>query len=296
MHILLLGGTGQVGTELRELSLPRGVEVTAPPRSIVDLQDPDAISKVMAARRWDAVINAAAFTSVDRAESEEASAYAVNAEAPGHFAAETARLGIPLIHISTDYVFDGRKGLPYLEADTTSPLNVYGRSKLAGEHAILAANPRHIILRTAWVFSPFRVNFVRTILRLARERERLTIVADQRGCPTAAQDIAKACIELALRCVNEPGAVRYGVYHLAGGGEATWFEFAKTIVDVTASEYSKAPQVEPIGTIDYPTPAVRPADSRLDCSAIAREFGIVLRPWRSSLVETIDRLIKPDMP
>jgi dTDP-4-dehydrorhamnose reductase len=292
MRLLLLGGTGQVGTELRDLSLPQDVELVAPSRSIADLQDSAAISRMIAAERWDAVISAAGFTSVDRAESEEENAYAINATAPGYLAAETARRGIPLIHISTDYVFDGRKGLPYLEADSALPLNAYGRSKLAGEQAVQAANPRHIILRTAWVFSPFRVNFVRTILRLARERERLTVVADQRGCPTAARDVAKVCIKLALRCMNEPEAIRYGVYHLAGAGEATWFEFAKTIVDMTVSQYPRAPQVEPIRTVDYPTPAIRPADSRLDCTAMAREFGIELRPWRSSLVETIDRLIK----
>jgi dTDP-4-dehydrorhamnose reductase len=290
MRLLLLGGSGQVGTELRELSLPRDVELVAPTRSIVDLQDPAAISRIIATERWDAVINAAGFTSVDRAESEEASAYAVNGLAPGYLAAETARHGIPLIHISTDYVFDGRKGLPYVEADYASPLNTYGRSKLAGEHAIQAANPRHIILRTAWVFSPFRANFVRTILRLARERERLTIVADQRGCPTSARDIAETCIDLAVRCATEPETIRYGVYHLAGGGEATWLEFAKAIIDMTVSQYSKVPQVEPIRTIDYPTPAIRPADSRLNCTAIAQEFGIALRPWRSSLIETIHRL------
>ena len=164
----------------------------------LDLEDPRAIARMIAAEPWSAVINAAAYTDVDRAESEEPVAFAVNAEAPARLAAETGRRGIPLVHISTDYVFDGRKGAPYVEEDERSPLNAYGRSKLAGERGVRAANPRHVILRTSWVYSPYRKNFVRTILRLAAERERLTIVADQRGCPTAARDIAKACLDIAL--------------------------------------------------------------------------------------------------
>jgi len=296
MKLLLFGGTGQIGTELRELSLPQDVELVAPPRSVVDLEDPVAISRIIAAERWAAVINAAGFTNVDRAESEETNAYAVNEKAAGCLAEETSKRDIPIIHISTDYVFDGRKGLPYVETDIASPLNAYGRSKLAGEHAVRAANPRHVILRTAWVFSPFRNNFVRTILRLAQERDRLTIVADQRGCPTAARDIARTCVEIALHCVTKPERTRYGVYHFAGAGEATWFEFAKSIVDMASGQFPHSPRVVPIQTADYPTAAIRPANSRLDCTAITQDFGVVLRPWRSSLAETIDRLKKQGTP
>ena len=188
------------------------------------------------------VINAAAYTDVDRAESEEAVAFAVNAEAPSQLAAEAGRHGIPSIHISTDYVFDGRKGAPYVENDAMAPLNAYGRSKLAGERGVRAANPRHVILRTSWVYSPFRKNFVRTILRLAAERERLTIVADQRGCPTAARDIARACLDIAMRCASEPKQAPYGLYHFAGAGEATWFEFANAIVEMAADRLPRPPQ------------------------------------------------------
>src|SRR5262245_25359769 len=194
MRLLLLGGTGQVGEEFRALAVPKDVEVVAPSRAALDLEDPLAIARMIAAERWGAVINAAAYTEVDRAESEEAVAFAVNAEAPSRLAAETARRGILLVHISTDYVFDGRKGAPYVEGDRVAPLNAYGRSKLAGEYGVRAANPRHVILRTSWVYSPYRKNFVRTILRLAAEHDRLTVVADQRGCPSAAREIAEACL------------------------------------------------------------------------------------------------------
>jgi dTDP-4-dehydrorhamnose reductase len=291
MRLLLLGGTGQVGKEFRALPLPKDVDVVAPGRTEIDLQDPAAIAQVIAAEPWSAVINAAAYTDVDRAESEEPLAFAVNAEAPSRFAAETRRRGIPLVHISTDYVFDGRKGAPYVERDAVAPLNAYGRSKLAGERGVRAANPRHVILRTSWVYSPYRKNFVRTILRLAAERDRLTVVADQRGCPSAARDIAQACLDIAMRCATEPERAPYGTYHFAGAGEASWFEFASAVVEMAADRLGKSPQVVPIRTIDFPTAAIRAADTRLDCSAVVREFGITLRPWQQALADTIDRLL-----
>jgi dTDP-4-dehydrorhamnose reductase len=291
MRLLLLGGTGQVGTEARALALPPGVRIFAPPRSAVDLEDSAAIANVVAAEPWSAVINAAGYTNVDGAESEEAKAIAVNATAPSRLAAETGRRGIPLIHISTDYVFDGCKGAPYVEDDATAPLNAYGRSKLAGERGVQRSNPQHVILRTAWVYSPYGKNFVRTILRLAQERDHLTIVADQRGCPTAARDIAKACIDVAVACAQQPERAPYGIYHYAGAGEATWFEFASAIVQLAAGRTHRSPDVKPIRTADYPTPASRPADARLDCTKILREFGVTMRPWREALAETINRLL-----
>jgi len=291
MRLLLLGGTGQIGQEFRALSLPKDVEIVAPSRGELDLEDPRAISRMMVAEAWTAVVNAAGYTDVDRAESEQSVAFAVNAEAPARLAAETGRRGIPLVHISTDYVFDGRKGAPYVEWDAVAPLNAYGRSKLAGERGIRAANSRHIILRTSWVYSPYRRNFVRTILRLAAERERLTIVADQRGCPTAARDIAKTCLDVALYCASEPDKVPYGIYHFAGAGETTRFEFARTIVDLAGDRLPRSPQVLPIRTIDYPTPAVRAADTRLDCTEVARLLGIRPRLWHQALADTIDRLL-----
>jgi dTDP-4-dehydrorhamnose reductase len=291
MPLLVLGGTGQVGTEIRALAPAKNLEIVAPSRCELDLQDESAVAKMIAAEQWDAVVNAAAYTDVDRAETEQAAAFAINAEAAAQLAAETGRRGIPLIHISTDYVFDGRKGAPYVEQDKMAPLNAYGRTKLAGERSVHAANPRHVILRTSWVYSPYRKNFVRTILSLAAERDQLTIVADQRGCPTAATDIAGACLEIAMRCASEPERTPYGVYHFAGAGGATWFDFAKAIIEMTAGRLGKSPQILPIRTVDYPTPAVRAADTRLDSSSIVRAFGVKLRPWRQALEETINRLL-----
>jgi dTDP-4-dehydrorhamnose reductase len=289
MRLLLLGGSGQVGTEFQALPLPRGVELVAPDEGAFDLTDHGALDSVIAEGSWSAVINAAAFTDVDRAESEEAKALAVNGEAPTRLATATSRVGIPLVHISTDYVFDGRKGAPYIESDAPSPLNTYGRTKLAGEQGVAAGNPQHLIVRTSWVYSPYGRNFVRTILRLASERDRLTIVADQRGCPTAAKDVANVCLSLALRCASSRESGPYGLYHFAGGGEATWHEFAKTIV--AFARLSRPVEVVPISTEDYPTPAKRPADSRLDCGALDRGFGIKPRPWRDALKDTLDRLL-----
>jgi dTDP-4-dehydrorhamnose reductase len=291
MKFLLLGAAGQVGTELRALTLPDHVELVALDRSELDLADPSAITRVIAAEPWSAVINAAAYTDVDRAENEEAVAFAINSEAPSRLATETASREIPLIHISTDYVFDGRKGAPYVENDKVAPLNAYGRSKLAGELGVCAANPRHVVLRTSWVHSPYGKNFVKTILRLASERERITVVADQRGCPTAARDISRTCLNIAVRCASAPARAPYGLYHFTGAGETTWFEFARTIVEVAAARLGRSPQVVPIRTIDYPTPALRAADTRLDCTAIVRAFGVELRPWRQAVAETIDCIL-----
>jgi dTDP-4-dehydrorhamnose reductase len=288
MRILLFGASGQVGTEFLSLAESEGVEVVAPDRGALDLTDQRAVAGLIAGNSWSAVVNAAAYTDVDRAESDEAFALAVNGKAPDQLAIETGRLGVPLIHISTDYVFDGRKAAPYVEQDLPAPLNAYGRSKLAGERGVTASNPRHVILRTSWVYSPYGRNFVRTILRLARERDRLTIVADQRGCPTAARDVARACLTIALRCASNPEGGPYGLYHYAGAGAATWFELAKTIVNL--AHLSSPVEVVPIRTYEYPTPAVRPADTRLDCAAVLQRFDIKPRPWQEALEETLSRL------
>jgi dTDP-4-dehydrorhamnose reductase len=291
MRILLLGGSGQVGQEFATLPLPDKVLVDTPNRATLDLQNAQDIEKIIAAAPWDAVINAAAYTNVDRAETEEALASAINGAAPSTLATETGRRGIPFIHISSDYVFDGRKGCPYVETDAPAPLNAYGRSKLSGELGVRAGNPRHVILRSSWVFSPFRTNFLRTVLRLAAERERLTIVDDQHGCPTAARDLAQACLTLALECASRPNSSRYGTYHLTGAGATNWYEFARAIVDLAADRLGRKPLVLPIPTVDYPTPAVRPADSRLDCSAILKKFGIESKPWRLAIPDMIDRIL-----
>jgi dTDP-4-dehydrorhamnose reductase len=294
MRLLLLGGTGQVGREFLSLDAPDGVEIFAPSRQDLDLTDSRAIARVIATGQWSVVVNAAGYTNVDRAENDQAAAFAANADAPSELGVETGRRGIPLIHISTDYVFDGLKNAPYVETDRTAPLNVYGHSKLAGERAVCASNSRHIVLRSSWVYSPHGHNFVKTILRLASERDQLTIVEDQRGCPTAANDIARACRDIALHCASKTAQVPYGIYHFAGEGATNWCEFAKTIVEMASTHLIRVPQIVPIQTIDYPTPAIRPFDTRLDCTAIVRNFGIKLRPWRDSLRETLGALLPSD--
>jgi dTDP-4-dehydrorhamnose reductase len=291
MRFLLLGGTGQIGGELRALGVAKDVQIVAPDRSALDLRDAQAMERIIAAEPWSAVINAAAYTDVDRAEREERAAFAVNAEAPSRLAVETGRRGIPFVHISTDYVFDGRKGAPYVEVDEAVPLNAYGRSKLAGERCVCRANPRHVILRTSWVYSPHRENFVKTIMRLATERDRLTVVADQYGCPTAARDIAKACLDIAMRCASEMDRTPYGIYHYAGAGEASWFELAQAIVEIATDRIGRSPKIVPIRAFEYPRPAMRPADTRLDCTAVVREFAVSIRHWQQALEDTISRLL-----
>jgi dTDP-4-dehydrorhamnose reductase len=287
MRLLLLGGSGQLGTQLRKIALPQGIQLFAPTRAAIDLADPTATQRLVAAERWNVVINAAGYTNVDRAESEEEVAFAVNAKAAACLAEETGKRGIPLIYISTDYVFDGGKGAPYDEQDVAAPINAYGRSKLAGERYVSTANPRHVILRAAWLFSANGTNFVRAILRLAQERERLTVVTDQLGCPTSARDLAKACLDIALFCATEPDQKDYGLYHFAGAGAATRFEFANAILEEAAGRLGRLPQVVPISTTQYPSSVSRPADSRLDCTAVQHAFGLTPRPWRHALAETI---------
>jgi dTDP-4-dehydrorhamnose reductase len=291
MRILVLGGSGQLGTQLRTLALPQGVRLLAPTRTAVDLGDPAAIRRLVAAEPWSVVIDAAGYTNVDRAESEEHLAFAVNAQAAACLAEETGKRGIPFIYVSTDYVFDGGKGAPYAETDAAAPLNAYGRSKLAGERHVSAANSRHVILRTAWLYSPYGTNFVRTILQLAQERERLPVVADQLGCPTSALDLAKACLEIALLCAAKPEQENYGLYHFAGAGAATWLEFADAILETAAGRLSRLPELVPIASAQYPSRASRPADSRLDCTAVQHAFGLTARPWRRALAETVDCLL-----
>lgn len=293
--ILVLGGTGQVGQELQALTLPDGCRLLAPGRRDADLEDFESIKRLVATGPWSAIINAAAYTEVDQAESDEQRAFAVNALAVSRLGSEAARRDIPVIHVSTDYVFDGRKGQPYSEQDPVAPLNAYGRTKLAGEWALACANKRHVILRSSWVYSPFRKNFLRTILRLAKERDRLTIVADQLGRPTSARMIAQACFDIAKHCATFRDTAPYGTYHFTDAGQASWFEFAGAIVDLAAHHLRRKPEIVAIRSADYPTAAARPTDSRLDCSAIQEAFGVKLRPWQSSLTETIGRVFQEEV-
>lgn len=292
MDVLVLGGAGQVGTELQALSWPDGVTVHAPVRQALDITDPTAVAAAMAGRRWGAVINAAAYTAVDKAESEPVDAWRLNALAPAILAAETARHGIPLVQVSTDYVFDGDGAGAYRPDDPIAPKSVYGASKAGGELAVRAGNPRHAILRTAWVVSPHRANFVRTMLRLAAERDTLTVVDDQHGCPTSAADLAEALAVVALRLAGDAAAPA-GTFHCVNAGATTWCGFAKAIVAGSVRRGGRDVPVAGIPTSAYPTPARRPANSRLSTASLTAAYGIAPRPWQAALDTILDRLVGP---
>jgi dTDP-4-dehydrorhamnose reductase len=288
--VLLTGGSGQVGSALRR-SAPAGVELVAPDRAALDIRDPAALAGMVASRPWAAVVNAAAYTAVDRAESDVVAAWQANALAPAALAAATHAAGIPLIHISTDYVFSGTKPEPYVEDDPVGPLGVYGASKEGGEQAVRTGNPRHIILRTAWVVSPDGSNFIKTMLRLGADRPELRVVADQHGCPTSAADLAAAILAILAR----PGEITWGTYHFVNDGAATWHDLACAVFE-RASRYGRPqPTVTPITTADYPTPARRPAYSHLSTDRIRRTFGIEPRPWRTAIDQIVDQLLKERM-
>ncbi|WP_245263197.1 dTDP-4-dehydrorhamnose reductase [Azorhizobium doebereinerae] len=291
MRILLFGADGQLGRELTALAAERGLDLRGLNRAAVDITDPAAVARALEANRPDVVVNAAAYTAVDKAESEPDLAARVNAGAPGLIAERCARYRTPLIHISTDYVFDGTKAGAYAESDPIAPLGVYGRTKAAGEAAIRAAGERHLILRTSWVYGVHGANFLKTMLRLAGDRDRLTIVADQRGCPTATRDIAEGILAAAAPAVT--GAARWGTYHLAGRGVTTWHGFAQEIIARAARHTGRTPEVAPITTADYPTPARRPANSELNSQLFERTFGFKAAPWQQRTAEVVDALLTP---
>jgi dTDP-4-dehydrorhamnose reductase len=246
------------------------------------------------AAHCDVIINAAAYTAVDRAEQEPEEAMRVNADGAGHVAQAAAKLSVPLLHISTDYVFGGASQRPYIETDLTGPTGAYGRSKLEGESRVLATRPNSTILRTAWAYSPFGANFVRTMLRLAETREEIGVVADQRGNPTYALEIADALLTIAARIVADDSSAQRGVFHMTGQGEATWADMAEATF-AAAEQFGRKPVcVKRIATVDYPTPAERPANSRLDCGKLQRTYGVVLPDWRPSLAGCVDRLLSSD--
>jgi dTDP-4-dehydrorhamnose reductase len=236
------------------------------------------------------VINAAAYTAVDKAESEPARAFAANRDGAGAVAAAARGLGVPLIHLSTDYVYPGNKAEPYVESDDTGPLGVYGQSKLEGEQAVRAAHPGAIILRTSWVYSPFGGNFVKTMLRIGKEREVVKVVDDQHGNPTSAIDIADAILRIAPGLVAMPG--EGGIYHLCGTGSTTWCGFARHIFSCSAKLGGPTPCVEAITTAEFPTPARRPSNSRLDMQAFTARFGFTTRPWQEATAEAVERLLR----
>lgn len=283
--ILLTGGAGQVGTEFQRLA-PAGFEVVAPTRAQLDLRDAEAVARFAADRPWDLIVNSGAYTQVDKAETDAVAAWQVNALAPAALAAA----GAPILHLSTDYVFGGDKPAAYVETDPVGPVGVYGASKEGGEQAVRTLNPRHVILRTAWVVSPHGANFIKTMLRLAEARDQLGVVDDQRGSPTSATDIAEAAWVLAQRMIADPEAPA-GTYHFVNAGEATWCELARAVFAQAEAAGRKVPTVDAIPTSAYPTPARRPANSRLDTGKITRDFGIEPRPWRTAISEVVAALL-----
>jgi dTDP-4-dehydrorhamnose reductase len=288
MKILVLGSQGQVGWELVRSLLPLG-EVVALTRAEADLAQPDMLRAVVRSHQPELIVNAAAYTAVDKAESEEALAFAINATAPGVLSEEAKRCGALLIHYSTDYVFDGTLDRPYVETDQPNPQNVYGRSKLAGEQAIAAAGADHLILRTSWVYGARGHNFMKTILRLAAEREVLRIVADQTGAPTWSRWIADATSHIARSALQRmrDGEFSSGIYHLTSSGSTTWHGFAEAIVrDCLVFHHEpqlRVREIQPIATSDYPLPAKRPSNSRLDCAALHQDFGVASPDWQLTL-------------
>jgi dTDP-4-dehydrorhamnose reductase len=290
MRLLVTGGSGQLGEALRRLGPAQGAEIVAPSRDEMDLADPGSISRALTTYNVDLAVNGGAYTQVDKAESEPDLAQRVNGDAPGRIAAICADKGWPLIHVSTDYVFDGRKSDAYLESDPVAPLGVYGRTKEAGERAVRTASPRHVVMRTSWVYASHGANFVKTMLRLARERDELRVVADQRGIPTSADDLAAAILTVAKQVLASAND-RWGTYHYSADGPTTWHEFACAIVERAAGRIGRKPKVTAIATADYPTPARRPANSVLDCRKIMATFAPPRRPWQAGLDEVLARLL-----
>jgi len=291
MHIVVTGKQGQVVQSLLRRGAETGVEISAVGRPEMGLADPASIAAAFSALRPDVIVSAAAYTAVDKAESEAELAFSVNATGAGAVAGAAARIGVPVIHISTDYVFGGDKASAYSEEDVTAPISVYGRSKLAGETAVAAANPNHVILRTAWVYSSFGTNFLKTMLRLSETRDHLRVVADQTGCPTSALDIADAILAIAARVVADPAPSLRGTFHLTGSGEASWADFAEEIFAELSKSGGRKVAVERIPTADYPTPAKRPANSRLNGDKLARTYGIRLPEWRQSMMIIMQDLL-----
>lgn len=289
MRIAVTGQYGQVAASLADRGT--GVEIVLLGRPALDLLDRERVLSSIRRARPDVIIGAAAYTAVDKAEAEPDLAMRINGDGAGFVAEAAASLGVPLLHLSTDYVFDGALDRPYSEDDSTGPTGAYGRSKLAGEVNVMAACANSVVLRTAWVYSPFGANFVRTMLRLGETRDALGVVADQRGNPTSALDIADALLAIARRLHADPSPALRGIVHMTGGGEATWADFADAIFDGAARRGRAPVQVDRITTADYPTPAKRPANSRLDNTKLRDAFGIALPDWPTALSACLDRLL-----
>lgn len=296
MRILVTGNEGQVVRSLAErTAADPGISMTALGRPGLDLARPETIADALTEIEFDLVVNAAAYTAVDRAETEPDLARKVNCDGAEALARVAAQRGVPIIHISTDYVFNGLKPGPWREDDIPDPLSVYGKSKLAGELAVLAANTKAVVLRTAWVYSPFGNNFLKTMLRLAETRQQISVVSDQTGAPTSALDIADGIISVARNLLASPDdANLYGVFHMtAGADEAgpTWADFAENIFAASTILHGPAAEVLRIPTAQYPTPAARPQNSLLDCSKLLARHNVQLPPWRASVENCVRRVL-----
>ena len=290
MRILLTGANGQVGRELSSCGGQRGFEILALDRSDLDITDPVSVSREVNRSGVSLVVNAAGYTAVDEAESEPELAFATNRDGPAYLASACGKAGIPLVHISTDYVFDGQKKGAYLETDPVSPLSIYGKSKAAGEVEVRKRMREYLILRTGWVYGVHGHNFVKTMLRLGREKEVVQVVDDQYGCPTYAADLAETILRIAAQ-LQEGRQIIWGTYHYCGKGVTSWHGFAEEIFRLVNQYTSlKVKRIEPISTAEYPTPAKRPANSVLDCSLVEKEFGIRSRPWSESLARMIKEM------
>lgn len=289
VHILVTGGGGQLGLELIAADWPEGVVVHAPGREALNLSDPASIRAVFASRPFAAVINSGAWTAVDKAETEVAAAFAANAMGPAVLAELAHAADMPLIQVSTDYVFDGSATGPYAEDAPVGPLGVYGASKLAGELAVRTGAPRSVVLRTAWVLSPHRTNFLKTMLRLATDRPTLRVVDDQHGCPTSARDIAAAIQTIVLRMIADPDAPT-GVYHFVNAGQTSWADLAREVMRLSGERGGPSARVEGITTADYPTPAKRPANSVLSTTKLTRDYGVTPRPWQDAVAGIVAEL------
>ncbi|MEO5586475.1 MAG: dTDP-4-dehydrorhamnose reductase [Novosphingobium sp.] len=291
MKIAVTGRHGQVVASLLERGAAAGHEIVALGRPELDLADHASVARALEASAPDAVVSAAAYTAVDKAETERELAFAINADGANAVALAAKALGVPLIQLSTDYVFDGGLDRPYLETDATDPAGIYGASKLAGETAVLRAYPANsAILRLAWIYSPFGDNFVKTMLRLAAERREIAVVADQVGNPTNALDIADGILRVAGNLVTDPNPALRGVFHMTARGEATWADFAEATFAASGVRGGPQTKVRRITAAEYPTLAARPANSRLDCSLIETVHGVTLPVWRAALETVVARL------
>ncbi len=293
MRIAVTGQAGQVVSALREVGPRAGHEIIPLGRPLLDLALPESVLPALKDAAPDVVVSAAAYTAVDKAEAEPKLAKAVNGLAPGAVGRAAALLGVPVIHLSTDYVFDGSKSSPYAEDDLTNPLGAYGETKLLGERTLAGATNNHVILRVSWVYSPFSANFVKTMLRLAETRDAVNVVADQLGGPTSALEIAGAIVTVAERLAFDSDPALRGIFHLPPKGEASWADLSLAVFEGRSRRGGNPVAVNRIATSDYPTPARRPANSRLAGGKIASVYGIELPSWRDSLEICLERLLAP---